>query len=65
MGDVDHAPPLVPMSGGDAMDEDYGYEDYCDDLNEWETEQVFQDHEGYEPDEFGDFGIDGMGPDGE
>ncbi len=47
------------------MDEDYGYEDYCDDLNEWETEQVFQDHEGYEPDEFGDFGIDGMGPDGE
>jgi hypothetical protein len=32
-----------------------------DDLNEWETEQVFQDNEGF--DEFGDFGIDGMGPD--
>jgi hypothetical protein len=39
------------------MDEDYGCEDYCDDLNEWETEQVFQDHEGREPDESGDFGI--------
>lgn len=41
-----------------------------DDLNEWETEQVFQDREGYdeepysgELEDFGPFGIDGMGPD--
>jgi len=27
-------------------DDDYGYEPYEDDLNEWETEQVFHDHEG-------------------
>lgn len=28
------------------FDNDYDYEPYSDDLNEWETEQVFLDHEG-------------------
>jgi len=43
---------------------------YEDDLNAWEEEQVFQDREGYdeepysgELEDFGPFGIDGMGPD--
>jgi len=31
------------------MDEDYGYEfDEGSDIDNWETEQVFQDHEGRE-----------------
>ena len=31
------------------MDEDYGYEMYeGSDIDNWETEQVFQDHEGRE-----------------
>jgi len=31
------------------MDEDYGYEMYeGSDIDNWETEQVFQDHEGQE-----------------
>lgn len=46
-------------------DEFDGCEAYEDDLDAWETEQVFQDHEGVEEYDFGPFGIDGMGPDGE
>jgi len=47
------------------MDEEseYGhFEDWgCDDLGDWEAEQCFQDREGF--DDFGDFGVDGIGPD--
>jgi hypothetical protein len=28
------------------FDTDYDYEPYSDDLNDWEEEQVFNDHEG-------------------
>ena len=46
------------------MDEEYGYEyDEGSDIDNWETEEVFQDHEGrdeepyYEPaEDFGHFG---------
>jgi len=34
------------------MDDDYGYEyDEGSDIDNWEAEQVFQDHEGEEPEE--------------
>tara|TARA_R100001132_G_scaffold21487_1_gene19227 strand:- start:197 stop:349 length:153 start_codon:yes stop_codon:yes gene_type:complete len=47
------------------MDEDYGYEfNEGSDIDNWEDEQVFQDHEGQEEPEpredFGYFGEMGM-----